>query len=42
MNKALDVFHEAYWAQLGKSPRLRQTGMSFAKLWECINRRLLL
>lgn len=42
MNKALDVFHEACWAQLGKRPRRRQTAMSFAKLWECINCRLLL
>ena len=42
MNKTLDVFHESYWVQLAKSPRQRQTGMSSAKLWECINRRLLL
>ena len=42
MNKTLDVFHEAYWVQLAKSPQQRQAGMSSAKLWECINCRLLL
>lgn len=41
MNKTLDVFHEACWVQLAKSPRQRQTGRSSAKLWECVNRRLL-